>query len=73
MNLSRLTALGVALLATATVATGQRPPREIEPGSRIETLAFEHVYGAGAPERASDVSIPELRGRVLILEYWATW
>ena len=67
MNAPRLTKLGLAVLSTASLALSQ------EPGDRIDTVTFEHVIGTGAPAAASEVSLAELRGRVLILEYWATW
>ena len=46
---TRLLALGLTALTLAPAAAGQRPPREIKPGSRIEQLTFEHAYGPGAP------------------------
>ena len=72
MRMQRFVLAALTLWATAATAAGQQFRREIEPGSRIEQLRFEHAYGPGAPA-AADLDIPELRGRVVILEYWATW
>lgn len=72
MSVTRILLSALALLIMTSFAAGQRRQREIKPGSPIKSLAFEHAFGTNAPD-ASQVSIPELRGRVLILEYWATW
>lgn len=66
-----LATLALGLLAHEACAQRTRPPLPTKIGSTIRDLQFEHAYGKiKKPER---ISMAELRGRVVVLEYWATW
>ncbi len=64
----------IAALFTFLSASGLAQVEEhpVKVGSPISELEFEYAFGAGAPD-AKAITMEELRGKVVVLEYWATW
>ena len=64
--------IGIVALAGSLAVPTSCQPEEIAPGDPVPAIQFEHAYGKGAP-KAAEITLAERRGRVLILEFWATW
>jgi uncharacterized protein (TIGR03435 family) len=60
----------ILLAAIASTSLAQTPSQLPKPGSPAPPLAFTRVFGASP---GAKTNLPSLNGKVVVLEFWATW
>lgn len=60
----------ILLAAIASTSLAQTPSQPPKPGSPAPPLAFTRVFGASS---GAKTNLPSLHGKVVVLEFWATW